>query len=288
MHILPCVRLPLFALALLNCSCAGLAAHDHSDATAQAKESRVDAARIAEPRANAGPSARPAIGPRTVVLGASVKGVPITMHLFGGGPDVTFVFAGIHGDEATAAFVGRKLLGNFLASPEMPPGQALALIPIANPDGVAAGTRTNANGVDCNRNFPASNWRRSRAAGMRSNPGVRPASEPETLAVMRAIEITRPSRIISIHSGLRCNNYDGPGADLANLLARHNGYPVQASVGYPTPGSFGSWAGTDLGIPVVTLEMPRHNNGEKAWGENRAGLLAAIRSPRTGARGSER
>jgi protein MpaA len=60
---------------------------------------------------------------------------------------------------------------------------------------------------------------------------------------------------------------------LAAVLARYNGYPVQASVGYPTPGSFGSWAGNDLGIPVVTLELPRHNNGEKAWAENRDGLL---------------
>lgn len=210
------------------------------------------------------------------------------MHVFGRGQDVTLVFAAIHGDEPTAAFVGRKLLGHFQALPDLPPGGTLALIAIASPDAVAAGTRTNANGVDCNRNFPASNWRPSRAAGMRSNPGARPASEPETLAVMRAIEIARPSRIISIHSGLRCNNYDGPGADLAALLARHNGYPVQASVGYPTPGSFGSWAGTDLGIPVVTLEMPRHNNGEKAWQENRAGLLAAIRSPGTVASASER
>jgi protein MpaA len=94
---------------------------------------------------------------------------------------------------------------------------------------------------------------------------------------MRAIELVKPSRIVSIHSGLRCNNFDGPGEALAALLAKHNGYPVVGAVGYPTPGSFGSWAGGDLRLPVVTLELPRSNNGEKAWAENRAGLLAVIR-----------
>jgi protein MpaA len=198
------------------------------------------------------------------------------MYVFGTGPDVTFVFAAIHGDEPTAAYVGRKLLESLRSSPELNAGRTVALLPLANPDGATAGTRTNANGVDCNRNFPAANWK-ARLWG-RANSGARPGSEPETAAVIKAIESMKPARIISIHSGLRCNNPDGPvgAAELAASLARYNGYPVQASVGYPTPGSFGSWAGNDLGIPVVTLELPRHNNGEKAWAENRAGLLTAI------------
>ena len=225
--------------------------------------------------------------PRTVLLGNSVKGEPITMHVFGDGPDVTLIFCAIHGDETTAAYVGRKLLDEFRQYPPAGPGHAVALLPVTNPDGVAAGTRTNANGVDCNRNFPASNWKR-RPGLLRSNPGTKPASEPETLAVMKAVELTKPARIVSVHSGLRCNNYDGPAADLAARMAEHNGYPVQASIGYPTPGSFGSWAGIDLGIPVVTLEMPRHNHGEKAWAENRAGLLAVVGGGRAVASGEDR
>jgi hypothetical protein len=82
--------------------------------------------------------------------------------------------------------------------------------------------------------------------------------------------------VVSIHSGLRCNNFDGPGASMAAVLAAHNGYPVQSTVGYPTPGSFGSWAGIDQGIAVATLELPRGARGEKAWAENRDGLLAII------------
>jgi hypothetical protein len=213
-----------------------------------------------------------------------VKGVPIEMQVFGNGPDVTLIFAAIHGDESTAAYIGRKLSDELRGMRDLPAGRTVALVPVANPDGVAAGTRTNANGIDCNRNFPASNWKR-RPGFLRSNPGTRPASEPETLAIVKAVERVKPARIISIHSGLRCNNYDGPAAGLAEELARHNGYPVQSSVGYPTPGSFGSWAGIDLGIPVLTLELPRHNQGEKAWLENRHGLLAVISGNRAVASG---
>jgi hypothetical protein len=35
------------------------------------------------------------------------------------------------------------------------------------------------------------------------------------------------------------------------------GWPVRESVGYPTPGSFGSCYGVDRETPVITLELPR-------------------------------
>lgn len=196
------------------------------------------------------------------------------MHVFGGGPVATLIFAGIHGDETSAAVVGQKLLDHLDTNPALPSNGTLALIPLVNPDGLAAKTRVNANGVDCNRNFPASNWKKTPKG--RFHTGTSPASEPETLAVMKAIELVRPTRVVSIHSGLRCNNFDGPGEPLAAVLAAHNGYPVQSSIGYPTPGSFGSWAGIDRSIAVATLELPRGMNGAKAWEENRDGLLAVI------------
>ena len=60
-------------------------------------------------------------------------------------------------------------------------------------------------------------------------------------------------------------------------MGRHNGYPVTATMGYPTPGSLGSWAGIDRQIPIVTLELPREQPGHEAWVTNREALLAAIR-----------
>jgi protein MpaA len=209
-------------------------------------------------------------------------GTPIALYVFGNesgpGSNGTLVIAAIHGDEPPALLVGRRLVEFLQQHPDAAGGKPVAVMPLANPDGVAVRSRTNARGVDCNRNFPASNWKLTRAG--RTYTGARPASEPETRAVMAAVDLVRPARIVSIHSPLRCNNYDGPGpaaAALAAVMAGHNGYPVTPSVGYATPGSFGSWAGADRGIPVLTLELPPpYVTPERAWQENREALLAVI------------
>ncbi len=75
-----------------------------------------------------------------------------------------------------------------------------------------------------------------------------------------------------------CNNYDGPAGALAEIMARKNHYPVKASIGYPTPGSFGSWAGIDQNIPTITLELPREQPISRVWLANRNAILAAVRT----------
>ena len=34
-------------------------------------------------------------------------------------------------------------------------------------------------------------------------------------------------------------------------------YPVEENIGYPTPGSFGTWAGIEKEIPTITLELDK-------------------------------
>ena len=41
------------------------------------------------------------------------------------------------------------------------------------------------------------------------------------------------------------------------------GYPVEKSIGYPTPGSFGTWAGIERKIPTITLELDETVDVEK-------------------------
>ena len=225
--------------------------------------------------------APPAPGPtpavRVVKLGRSVLGTPINMHIFGNGSPAILIFGGIHGNEYTSAYVAKNLTFALSNDPSLYEGKTVAVIPAVNPDGLVANTRVNANGVDCNRNFPASNWQFT-ARGP-SFGGTRPASEPETRAIIKAVEELDPVCIISIHSianGKHGNNYDGPAAEIARLMAEKNGYNLLPTMGYPTPGSFGTWAGIDRRIPTITLELPREATSSEAWRQNKAALLAVI------------
>jgi protein MpaA len=94
------------------------------------------------------------------------------------------------------------------------------------------------------------------------------------------VESLHPARIISIHSisgGRQCNNWDGPAEDLARRMAARNGYPAKATIGYPTPGSMGTWAGIDHRIPMITLELPVGLSEGDCWRDNQQALLEAIR-----------
>ncbi|MDA0833125.1 MAG: DUF2817 domain-containing protein [Planctomycetota bacterium] len=214
----------------------------------------------------------------TLVLGYSVKGIPIVLQLFGTGPDPVLIFAGIHGDEGNSVELIHHLLNALDAEPEHYRGKAVGIIAVANPDGFALNRRTNRHEVDVNRNFPARNWALGKPG--RYFGGKEHSSEPETQAIIKGVELLSPARIISIHAisrGRHGNNYDGPGEEVAELMAQHNGYPVLKSIGYPTPGSFGSWAGVDRQIPTITLELPHDLTGEATWNETGSSLLAFIR-----------
>jgi len=214
----------------------------------------------------------------TVLVGSSVSGKPIRMHVFGQDGPATLIFAGIHGDEGISQVIALGMIEHLLSDKTLYESRKVAVIPSANPDGLLAGTRVNANAVDCNRNFPARNWK-PQAAGARYSPGTAPGSEPETKAILEAIKIFDPDAIVSIHSTdsfAPCNNYDGPAKELAELMAPHNGFPAKGSVGYPTPGSFGTWAGVEREIPTITLELPNKARVQKIWPGNRDALLTFI------------
>jgi hypothetical protein len=226
--------------------------------------------------------ATPRVLPQTI--GHSVLGRPIERYSFGaveGGRPV-LVMGAIHGNEPTSADVSRGLLAELLADPraaaEGARGVPVVVVPVANPDGLAAGTRQNANKIDVNRNFPSRNYY-ERTPGRKFHGGERPASEPETTALMTTIDRLRPRLIVTVHSiadGKHCNNYDGPARAIAEVMTKHNGYPAVPTIGYPTPGSLGNWGGNDRQIPMITLELPRGLPASRAWPDHRAAVYAAI------------
>ncbi len=140
-------------------------------------------------------------------------------------------------------------------------------IPCLNPDGLQLNTRCNANGVDINRNFPTKNWGEDTSkAG--TNPanyysGTSPASEIETKFVIDVIEKYQPELILTLHAPYKIVNYDGPAKDIAQKISDIIKYPVEPSIGYPTPGSFGTWAGVEKNIPIITLELDEKISVEK-------------------------
>ena len=92
---------------------------------------------------------------------------------------------------------------------------------------------------------------------------------------MDLVEQHKPDRIVSIHAPLEVVNYDGPARALAERMSVHNGYPVSGDIGYPTPGSFGNYAGVERNIPTITLELPR-GGFDAMWEPNKKALLEAI------------
>jgi len=187
----------------------------------------------------------------------SVENRPIEIHAFGSGPKTTLIMAGVHGDEQDGVDVVRAVLSSLSATPvNTLEGQRIVVMTCANPDGYAANTRQNANGIDINRNFPDKTFGTGKKS-KKFNAGKIAASEPETKAILGVVAHFKPSLIISLHEALACVNYNGPCIRLARRISKATGLPAVGDVGYPTPGSMGNYFGFDKRLPVITLELPK-------------------------------
>ena len=122
------------------------------------------------------------------VIGTSVLGRPIIADRMGTpGGRVVLLIGMIHGDETKGS-----LITQLLRTMPTPVGIDLWLIDTMNPDGFAAGTRGNANGVDLNRNFET-NWSYiPPSTTHRQYSGENPADQPETQAVEEFIREVQP------------------------------------------------------------------------------------------------
>ncbi|HEU4598821.1 MAG TPA: M14 family zinc carboxypeptidase, partial [Solirubrobacterales bacterium] len=128
-------------------------------------------------------------------VGRSAGGRPIVLKELGDRRHRgrVLVFGCVHGDECAARHL--QPLGN-AGCPD--PETNIYLVPDLDPDGSAAGTRLNADGVDITRNFSV-DWR---PIGRRGDPeysGPQPFSEPETRLAARIVRHLRPRVTIWFH-----------------------------------------------------------------------------------------
>ena len=151
-------------------------------------------------------------------------------------------------------FHGEEPQGKFLIDEYLKTQSSdLLFIPCLNPDGMKFGKRTNTNDVDLNRNYPTKNWQLTEKNEFFG--GESPASEIETKFMVEVIEEYKPELILALHAPFKVVNYDGPAKEVAEKISKIINYPVEASIGYPTPGSFGTYCGVERNIPTITLEL---------------------------------
>jgi hypothetical protein len=229
-------------------------------------------------------------GARRISFGHSVRGAPLRAVRIGdpNADRTALVVGSIHGDETAGEKVIRILRHRY----RHVRGVALWTVKTVNPDGVAAGTRRDARGVDLNRNFPY-RWRGGVPAASGYYPGPRPASEPETRAAMRLVRRIRPDLSIWYHQPwgqvlLPCRRP----ARVQRRYARIARWPAKRCRGAHLPGTAISWQNHRVGGTAFVVELgSRALSDAEARRQARAVVRVAAgrhrggRSPALGARG---
>ena len=207
--------------------------------------------------------------------GSSLEGLPIPVFK----TDIKakkylYLIGGVHGDEVEGVYVLKELF-QWLKMEHSLKDLPMVVVPILNVDGYKNQTRVNAHSVDLNRNLPTKDWLIT-CKEPRYNPGPKPLSEPENQFLVKLMEKYRPGLIISFHTWKPILNYNGECKDVAEFLSAYNHYEMASDIGYPTPGSLGTYAVEKHQCPVLTFECPElktHKESLKEiWLENESGL----------------
>jgi murein peptide amidase A len=228
-------------------------------------------------------------GWRVEEYGRSREGVPLRVFRpAGDGPVAGLLTAAQHGEEADTALLARRLLERVPASETR-----WAVIPVLNPDGLLAGTRQNAAGVDLNRNFPATTWEPEETVTYppgidpelrilanrtnRSSPGARAGSEPETQALTALIQRLEPPLVIDLHSPLELIFVRGAvPPEVTARLAKSADLPAQDEFEGHCPGAFDDWL-VERSTPILVYEI-EHTGLPALCKRHLPGLEALFRS----------
>ena len=206
-------------------------------------------------------------GWRVEEYGLSRDGVPLRVFRpAADGRVAGLLTAAQHGEEADTALLVRRLLERVSGTETR-----WAVIPVLNPDGLLAGTRQNAAGVDLNRNFPCASWNAEASFTFppgidpdlrelpnrtsRSSPGGEPGCEPETRALMALVGELRPTLVLDLHAPIELILVrEGVPAAPVELLAESAGLPVVSDLEVASPGAFDEWL-QEQGVPAIVYEV---------------------------------
>ena len=234
------------------------------------------------------PAAPPA--PVELTIGVSNDGRPITAVRFGDGPRKLVVVGDTHGGpEANTYVLTNQLIEYFRANPAAVPASVrLYLIPTLNPDGLANGSRFNANNIDLNRNMnttldscPENDWNTvvQGAYGLIAETGGPYADSEVESRIIRSFLLDANGAIF-IHSNAGlvfpafCEH--APSILMGQIYAEGAGYLYSRYwPKYNITGGMHDWAGS-LGIAAITPELITGDQPE--FEQNLAGLQAVLAS----------
>jgi murein peptide amidase A len=191
-----------------------------------------------------------AAAPERIAIGHSVRGRAIVAYERGDrSAPATLVVGVIHGNEQA----GLAVVAQLRRLP-LPPHVHLWLVPTVNPDGLAAGTRQNAHGVDLNRNWPAA-WVPNGVPWDGYYSGPRWLSEPENRAMRAFILRIKPKLTIWYHQPLAEVYGSDPHVAVLKRYARLSGLPYRKLTA--PRGAATRWQRWRFpGSPAFVVELP--------------------------------
>lgn len=190
-----------------------------------------------------------------------------------GSAPTVLILGGVHGDEPEGVVAARGLIEEFRKKYSLKLN--ISIIPEFNPEGVLLKTRGNSKEVDLNRNLPTKDWT-TESKTPRYYPGPSPLSEPENKHLVDWIEKQKPIVIFSLHSWNPMLNINGELPE-AEVISKMTGYKIEKDIGYPTPGSLGTYAGLEKNIPTLTYEIERDLRFDRVLAIHVPALIASLK-----------
>ncbi len=185
---------------------------------------------------------------------------PIETVQFGDGTRRIVVLSSLSGNSDDSVAIAEQLAGVFAREELIPRNLSVLVIRTPNPDGLANRTLTNSRGVDLNRNFPS-----RRFTAQPSPETGRPASEPETRAIINVLHQFKPEMVIHLVESRSSRGMIR--TDDLNIRALLPSYDFAEFEGVYKTGSLSGYVKEVLGRYIVEVELPQ---GVETTGQNDA------------------